>query len=338
MQEIVLAGGCFWCLDAAYRVVDGVEEVVSGYTGGSVAHPSYDLVCTGTTGHAEAVKVVYDEAKVPTDVVLDMYFTMHDPRQLNRQGNDVGTQYRSAMFYRDDAERERFEAAIERASEWWPGEIVTTLEPLGEFYAAEEHHQDFFAKNPTQGYCLAVAAPKVNKIRAGSARAARRGILRRMNDAITVVGALGGDPTLKSVNGDRVAEFRLGCTARRKEGEEWVDGHTNWYSIEAWGGFADHVGSSLRKGDVVMVLGKLKVDQWESGEKRGTSVKIRAEHVGHSLRIGPTTRERRTAPTQDQGDPGFPQESQQGLALAGADHAAGQSGWSDPAVAIHDAA
>ncbi|MCR8671784.1 single-stranded DNA-binding protein [Agrococcus sp. HG114] len=114
-----------------------------------------------------------------------------------------------------------------------------------------------------------------------------------MNDAITVVGSLGGDPILKSVNGDQVAEFRLACTARRKDGEQWVDGHTNWYSIEAWGGFSRHVVSSLRKGDVVVVLGRLKVDQWESGDKRGTSVKIRADHVGHSLRVGPTTRERR---------------------------------------------
>jgi single-strand DNA-binding protein len=114
-----------------------------------------------------------------------------------------------------------------------------------------------------------------------------------MNDAITVVGSLGGDPALKSVNGDQVAEFRLGCTARRKEGEEWVNGHTNWYSIEAWGKIAPNVVESLRKGDVVMVLGKLKVDQWESGEKRGTSVRIRAEHIGHSLRVAPSRRDRR---------------------------------------------
>ena len=169
MQEMVLAGGCFWCLDAAYRVVDGVHDVVSGYTGGSVADPDYELVCTGSTGHAEAVRVVVDEERLPPEVVLDMFFTMHDPRQLNRQGNDIGSQYRSAMFYRDYEERERFRAAIDRAREWWPGEIVTTLEPLGEFYTAEDYHQDFFAKNPTQGYCLAVAAPKVNKIRTGFA-------------------------------------------------------------------------------------------------------------------------------------------------------------------------
>lgn len=167
MREYVLAGGCFWCLDAAYRVVDGVEDVISGYTGGTVPDPSYEHVCTGATGHAEAVKVVFDEHRVPEDVILDMYFSMHDPRQLNRQGNDIGTQYRSAMFPADDEQRERFEAAIARAGENWGGGVVTTIEPLSEFYPAEEHHQDFFAKNPTQGYCLAVAVPKVQKIRQG---------------------------------------------------------------------------------------------------------------------------------------------------------------------------
>ncbi|MCH1882916.1 single-stranded DNA-binding protein [Agrococcus sp. ARC_14] len=124
-----------------------------------------------------------------------------------------------------------------------------------------------------------------------------------MNEAITVVGSLGGDPTLKSVNGDQVAEFRLACTARRKDGDVWVDGHTNWFSIEAWGGFADHIGASLHKGDVVMVLGKLKVDQWESGDKRGTSIKIRAEHIGHSLRVGPALRQRKARPAEQGDDP-----------------------------------
>lgn len=103
---------------------------------------------------------------------------------------------------------------------------------------------------------------------------------------------------LKSVNGDQVAEFRLACKGRRKDGEEWVDGHTNWYSVEAWGGFADHVGASLHKGDLVVVLGKLKIDQWESGDRRGTSVKIRAEHIGHSLRVGPSTRKRKESPSE----------------------------------------
>ncbi|HWL03242.1 MAG TPA: peptide-methionine (S)-S-oxide reductase MsrA [Microbacteriaceae bacterium] len=165
MHTFHLAGGCFWCLDAAYRIVDGVVEVESGYTGGIPANPSYELVCTGTTGHAEAVAVTFDPEKVPDQVILDMFFTMHDPRQLNRQGNDVGTQYRSAMFPVDDAQRELFEAARERAGELWDGGVVTSIEPLGDWYPAEDYHQDFFAKNPTQGYCLAVAVPKVNKVR-----------------------------------------------------------------------------------------------------------------------------------------------------------------------------
>lgn len=162
----VLAGGCFWCLDAAYRPLAGVTEVMSCYTGGTVPNPSYELVCTGTTGHAEAVAVTFDETEIPAEVVLDAFFTMHDPTQLNRQGNDVGTQYRSAMFPADKAQRALFAAAIERASSWYDAPIVTTIEPLGEVYPAEEYHQDFFAKNPTQGYCLAVALPKANKVRA----------------------------------------------------------------------------------------------------------------------------------------------------------------------------
>jgi peptide-methionine (S)-S-oxide reductase len=165
MKTYVLAGGCFWCLDAAYRVLRGVSSVVSGYTGGENAHPTYEQVCTGTTGHAEAVAVTFDPSVIPSDVILDAFFTMHDPRQHNRQGNDVGTQYRSAMFYRDDEELALFEAARERAEEMWGGGVVTEISPLGEFYDAEDYHQDFFAKNPTQGYCLAVAVPKVAKVR-----------------------------------------------------------------------------------------------------------------------------------------------------------------------------
>jgi peptide-methionine (S)-S-oxide reductase len=166
MESFVLAGGCFWCLDAVYRTLNGVSEVISGYTGGTVANPSYDAVCTGTTGHAEVVKVVFDPAVIPAQVILDVFFTLHDPRQLNRQGNDIGTQYRSAMFPATDDQREQFEAAIARANEHWDGGVVTSIEPLGEFYEAEEYHQNFFARNPGQGYCLAVALPKVNKVRA----------------------------------------------------------------------------------------------------------------------------------------------------------------------------
>lgn len=165
MMSFMLAGGCFWCLDAVYRSLNGVSDVVSGYCGGQTENPSYEAVCTGLTGHAEVVRVDFDEEIIPADVILDVFFTLHDPRQLNRQGNDVGTQYRSAMFYRNDAERALFVAAVARAAEIWDGEIVTSLEPLNHFYPAEEYHQDFFAKNPSQGYCLAVAVPKVNKVR-----------------------------------------------------------------------------------------------------------------------------------------------------------------------------
>lgn len=166
METYILAGGCFWCLDAAYRALRGVTEVESGYIGGAVPHPSYELVCTGTTGHAEAVRVTFDPETIPGEVIIDAYFTMHDPRQLNRQGNDVGTQYRSAMFPTSDAQRVTFEAARDRAAEWWGGGLVTTIEDAGTFYPAEDYHQDFFTKNPGQGYCLAVAVPKVNKVRA----------------------------------------------------------------------------------------------------------------------------------------------------------------------------
>lgn len=162
----VLAGGCYWCLDAAFRAFRGVERVVSGFSGGTVVDPGYELVCTGTTGHAEVVSITFDETVLPEQVVLDAFFTIHDPTQLNRQGNDIGTQYRSAMFYADEAQRELFEAARERAAGYWPGEIVTTIEPLGEVYPGPDDHQDFFAHNPTQAYCLAVAVPKVNKVRA----------------------------------------------------------------------------------------------------------------------------------------------------------------------------
>jgi peptide-methionine (S)-S-oxide reductase len=165
MHTFVLAGGCFWCLDAVYRTLDGVTDVVSGYTGGTTVFPSYESVCTGTTGHAEAVAVTFDP-----EVILDVFFSLHDPRQLDRQGADVGSQYRSAMFFTDDAQKQLFEAARDRGAEYWEGTVVTTLEPLGDWYRAEAYHQDFFAKNPGQGYCMAVALPKVNKIRKSFAK------------------------------------------------------------------------------------------------------------------------------------------------------------------------
>jgi peptide-methionine (S)-S-oxide reductase len=165
MRTFVLAGGCFWCLDAVYRTLNGVTDVVSGYTGGKTQNPSYESVSTGGTGHAEAVKVSFDETVIPDSVILDVFFTLHDPRQLNRQGNDIGTQYRSAMFYADDGQKKEFEAARDRADTYWGGGLVTQIEPLAQWWDAEDYHQDFFAKNPGQGYCLAVALPKVNKVR-----------------------------------------------------------------------------------------------------------------------------------------------------------------------------
>ena len=142
-----------------------MQDVVSGYTGGHTDNPTYYDVTTGRTGHAESVKVIFDEAVIPPEVILDVFFTLHDPRQLNRQGNDVGTQYRSAMFYADEEQKALFEAARDRADKYWDGGIVTEIVPLSDWYDAEEYHQDFFAKNPGQGYCMAVALPKVVKIR-----------------------------------------------------------------------------------------------------------------------------------------------------------------------------
>lgn len=165
MERYVLAGGCFWCLDAVYRSLTGVKDVTSVYTGGSTSHPTYESVCAGGTGHAEAVVVEFDPEVIPRQVILDAFFTLHDPTQLNRQGNDVGEQYRSAMFYADEEQRAAFEEARDRAAEWWTGDIVTSIEPVGDTHVAEDYHQDFFAKNPGQGYCNAVALPKVVKVR-----------------------------------------------------------------------------------------------------------------------------------------------------------------------------
>lgn len=166
MNSFVLGGGCFWCLDSTYMQFKGVSDVEVGYMGGAVANPSYEQVCDGNTGHVEVARVIFDEAIVPAEVILDMFFTLHDPTQLNRQGNDVGTQYRSAMFYENDEQRVMFEAARDRAIDLWGPAIVTEIVPVETFWMGEEYHQDFFAKNPNQGYCNAVVAPKMAKVRA----------------------------------------------------------------------------------------------------------------------------------------------------------------------------
>lgn len=166
METFVLAGGCFWCLDSAYVQFRGITDVTCGYIGGSVPNPSYEQVCNGNTGHAEVVSVTFDPEVISSEQVLDIFFTLHDPTQLNRQGNDIGTQYRSGMFYSSPEQKQLFEGAIERAKTIWGEDIVTEVTQASEFYRAEEYHQDFFAKNPNQGYCVAVVAPKVAKVRA----------------------------------------------------------------------------------------------------------------------------------------------------------------------------
>jgi len=166
MNSFVLGGGCFWCLDSTYMQFKGVHDVEVGYMGGASSNPSYEQVCDGNTGHVEVAKVIFDESIVTAEVILDMFFTLHDPTQLNRQGNDIGSQYRSAMFYENDEQRILFEAARDRAIELWGPAIVTEIVPVETFWMGEEYHQDFFEKNPNQGYCNAVVAPKMAKVRA----------------------------------------------------------------------------------------------------------------------------------------------------------------------------
>lgn len=166
MTEFVLAGGCFWCLDSSYSQFKGVIDVVCGYSGGHKANPTYEEVCGEGTGHAEVAKVIFDESVISAETILDLYFTMHDPRQLNRQGNDIGTSYRSAMFYQGNEQKQLFEAALLRAGDMWEGEIVTTLQPLEIFWEAEEYHQDYFVKNPGNAYCQTVVSGKMAKTRA----------------------------------------------------------------------------------------------------------------------------------------------------------------------------
>lgn len=164
-EVATLAGGCFWCLDAAYRQIEGVTRVVSGYAGGTRPNPTYEQVCTGSTGHAEAVQVEFDPAVISYDEILDIFWSIHDPTQLNRQGADVGTQYRSEIFTGSDEQRRIAERSRENVQQYWDRAVVTTIEPLREFWPAEEYHQDYFARNPDNGYCQVVINPKLRKLR-----------------------------------------------------------------------------------------------------------------------------------------------------------------------------
>jgi peptide-methionine (S)-S-oxide reductase len=166
-EVATLAGGCFWCLEAIFREVDGVEHVISGYTGGTTVNPTYQEVCTNTTGHAEAVQLTFNPSKISYREILQIFFSVHDPTTLNQQGEDVGTQYRSAIFYHNEQQKAIAKELIEELNRahLWNKPIVTQVAPLDKFYPAEDYHREYFSRHPEQSYCQAVISPKVNKFR-----------------------------------------------------------------------------------------------------------------------------------------------------------------------------
>ncbi|MBN27210.1 MAG: peptide-methionine (S)-S-oxide reductase [Alteromonadaceae bacterium] len=167
IQQATLGGGCFWCLESAFNTVDGVELAVSAYAGGQTQDPTYESVCSGQTGHAEVVRVNFDADKLSYREVLEIFFALHNPTQLNRQGNDVGTQYRSAIFYHDEQQKAAAEEIIQEISdeEIWPDPVVTEVTELNNYYQAEDYHQDYFSNNPQNQYCNMVVAPKLAKFK-----------------------------------------------------------------------------------------------------------------------------------------------------------------------------
>jgi peptide-methionine (S)-S-oxide reductase len=168
LEVATLAGGCFWCTEAAFSIIKGVERIEPGYTGGSIPNPTYEQVSTGQTGHAEAAQIFYDPKAISYQEILEIFFTMHDPTSLNRQGADVGTQYRSAIFYHNQAQKETAEKLIDELGKEgiWDRPIVTSIEPLTQFYKAETYHKDYYKKHPKEPYCQAVIAPKIAKLQA----------------------------------------------------------------------------------------------------------------------------------------------------------------------------
>lgn len=167
LQQLTFGGGCFWCVESCFNMLKGVESAVSGYSGGFKANPTYEEVCTGETGHAEVVQITYDPAIISYEQLMDVFFFLHDPTQLNRQGNDVGTQYRSIIFYKDDDEKVKAEQAIKvsEASGKWNGKYVTELKEFVKFWPAETYHQGYYNANPNQPYCSAVVGPKIQKFK-----------------------------------------------------------------------------------------------------------------------------------------------------------------------------
>jgi peptide-methionine (S)-S-oxide reductase len=166
-EVATLAGGCFWCMEAIYKEVKGVQRVLSGYTGGKKTNPSYKEVCSDKTGHAEAIDITYFPEVISYREILEIFFTVHDPTTLNRQGNDVGSQYRSAIYYHDESQKTIAEQVIKdmNKAKIWEAPIVTEIKPYSTFYSAEEFHRDYFERNPEQSYCQAIVAPKVVKFR-----------------------------------------------------------------------------------------------------------------------------------------------------------------------------
>ena len=166
MELATLGGGCFWCMEAVFSLIRGVEKVESGYSGGTLANPTYEQVCTGTTGHAEVVQISYDPKIIPFKEILELFFTSHDPTTLNRQGNDIGTQYRSVIFYHNDTQKTEAEQIIKilTESKTWKAPLVTEVKPFTAFYRAEEYHKNYFKHHPEQAYCQLVIAPKIEKL------------------------------------------------------------------------------------------------------------------------------------------------------------------------------
>lgn len=164
-EKAVVGGGCFWCLEAVYENVNGVLDVVSGYSGGRRENPSYEQVCSGATGHAEVVEITFDPAQISYEDILEIFWKIHDPTTLNRQGADVGTQYRSVIFYLNDRQKDIAQKSKKEAQKRFSSPIVTEISPLKKFWPAEEYHQDYFRKNPYHGYCQAVVSPKVEKFK-----------------------------------------------------------------------------------------------------------------------------------------------------------------------------
>ncbi|MDM5263641.1 peptide-methionine (S)-S-oxide reductase MsrA [Sulfurovum sp. XTW-4] len=165
-KELIVGGGCFWCTEAVFELLKGVNDVESGYANGHTPNPTYRDICTGDTGYAEVIKITYDDSIITVDTLLEIFFVIHDPTTLNRQGADRGTQYRSTILYTEEETKKAAEATMEAAQAEWNDPIVTKIEPLENYYKAEAYHQDYYQQNPMQGYCMAVIPPKLQKLKA----------------------------------------------------------------------------------------------------------------------------------------------------------------------------